>query len=143
MGKTIRLREICLGRSGNKKHGVNAGIAVYDPGHYDWVREQVTADVVRAYVGEITAGPVERFELPRLGALNFTIDNVLSDGPGGTLALDSLGKIWSSVLLDMQIEAPPGFDPDRVRAAAVAAQAPPSGGRAEPGGGPTELFARR
>jgi hypothetical protein len=143
MGNRIRLREICLGRSGNKKHGVNAGIAVYDPRHYEWVREHVTADVVREYVGEITAGPVERYDLPRLGALNFTIDNVLADGPGGTLALDSLGKIWSSVLLAMEIEAPPGFDPARVREAALAAQAPPAGGRAEPARDPMELFARR
>src|SRR2546422_2245886 len=143
MGNKIRLREISHGRSGNKKHGVNAGIAVYDPRHYEWIREHVTADVVRDYVGEITDGPVERYDLPRLGALNFTIDNVLSDGPGGTLALDSLGKIWSSVLLDMQIEAPPDFAPARVRAAALAAQAPPTGDRDESSGDPMSLFARR
>ena len=51
-------------------------------------------------------GPVERFELPNLGALNFLLHGAL-DG-GGTLSLktDAQGKVYSTALLRMVLDLP-------------------------------------
>ncbi|HEY7566724.1 MAG TPA: hypothetical protein VH762_04095, partial [Gemmatimonadaceae bacterium] len=57
------------------------------------------------FSGMIT-GPVERFELPNLNALNFLLHGAL-DG-GGTLSLktDAQGKVFSTALLRMMLDLP-------------------------------------
>jgi hypothetical protein len=64
----------------------------------------VTADRVKKHFEGVCLGPVERFELPNLGALNFLLHESL--GGGGTLALkaDPQGKTYSSALLRMEID---------------------------------------
>ena len=47
---------------------------------------QVTADRVKEHFGDRVKGPVERFELPNLRALNFLCHQAL--GGGGTVAAD-------------------------------------------------------
>jgi hypothetical protein len=49
-------------------------------------------------------GPVERYELPNLGALNFVLHRAL--GGGGTVSLrtDAQGKTLACALLGMEIE---------------------------------------
>ena len=54
-----------------------------------------TSDVVR--------GEVQRYELPRLGALNFVMGNALGGGVTRSLALDAHGKSLSSALLDLEV----------------------------------------
>ncbi len=142
MDKKIKLRDICHGRSGNKKQGANAGIAVYDPKHYQWIKDRVSEKVVAEYVKEVTAGPITRYEMPNFGALNFVIDNVLMDGPGGTPVLDNLGKIWSAVLLNMEIEAPPDLPQSASDRVAVARKAI-SAQRTGPAQDPKTLLAKR
>ena len=53
---------------------------------------------------DVIDGPVERFELPNLKALNFLLHESL--GGGGTLSLmtDAQGKTFSTALLRMEIE---------------------------------------
>ena len=69
------------------------------------VRYVTTEAVTRHFTGAID-GPVERFELPNLNALNFLLHGAL-DG-GGTLSLktDAQGKVYSTALLRMTIEVP-------------------------------------
>ena len=66
--------------------------------------EQVTATRVKEHFKEICLGPVQRFEVPNLHALNFLLHESL-DG-GGTLSLktDAQGKTFSTALLRMEIE---------------------------------------
>ena len=107
MTKKIRLREICHSRSGDKGSNVNIGIAVYDQTHYQWVKDQVTEEVVTDYLKDVTEGPITRYELPKLGALNFLVRNALAGGASRSLMNDGHGKSFSSILLDMHIDAPP------------------------------------
>ena len=44
-----------------------------------------------------------RYELPRLGALNFVMEGALGGGVTRSLALDAHGKSLSSALLSMEI----------------------------------------
>lgn len=107
MTNRIRLREICFGRSGDKGSDVNIGIAVYRPGHFQWIVDRVTAEVVEAYLGPAAPGRVTRFELPKIGALNFLVEGGLAGGASKSLMVDGHGKSFSSILLDMEIDAPP------------------------------------
>ena len=45
-----------------------------------------------------------RYELPKIGALNFVMQNALGGGVTKSLALDRHGKSMSSALMDMEID---------------------------------------
>lgn len=100
----IRLYDICHGRSGDKGDTANVGIIARKPEFYDLIRERLTADVVKAYFGDMVLGSVERFELPNLGALNFLLHNALGGGGTRSLKNDAQGKTLAAALLRMEIE---------------------------------------
>ena len=106
MVQKIRLREICHARSGNKGNGVNVGIATYNRAHFQWAKDHLTTQAVAHYLKPVTSDPITRYELPTLGAFNFLIPGVLEGSHSGTPILDTLGKCFSSILLDMEIDAP-------------------------------------
>ncbi len=102
----VQLVDIAHTRSGDKGDTANIGVIVYDPEHYELLRDQLTTDRVKAHFGAMVRGEVERFELPNLGALNFLLHGAL--GGGGTMSLmnDAQGKVFSTALLRMEIEVP-------------------------------------
>ena len=107
MTEMIQLRRICHARSGDKGDTVNIGLAVCDRAHYAWVRDHVTEEAVGAHLGDLAQGPVERYELPKLGALNFVVRKGLGGGVTRSLRIDGHGKGFGAILLEMRIEAPP------------------------------------
>jgi hypothetical protein len=100
----VPLSRIAHTRSGDKGDTCNIGVIAYDPQHYPILVREVTAERVKQHFGELVKGPVERFELPNLGALNFLLHQAL--GGGGTVSLrtDAQGKTFGAALLGMQIE---------------------------------------
>lgn len=100
----IKLYEICHGRSGDKGDAANAGIIAYKKEDYEIIKEKVTAEAVKKYFEGICFGPVERYEMPNINALNFVLHNTL--GGGGTVSLknDAQGKTIASALLMMEID---------------------------------------
>ena len=126
MTERIRLREICHARAGDKSDTANAGIICYEPAHYPWIVENVTAEAVADYLGDTVGGPVERYELPKIAALNFVIKHALGGGMSRSLKLDGHGKAYSAILLDMEIDAPPGLAPG---SKAEPRAKPPNGGK--------------
>lgn len=100
----IRLYDICHGRSGDKGDTANVGIIARKSEYYEFIREHLTADVVKAYFGDMVVGKVERFELPNLGALNFLLHNALGGGGTRSLKNDAQGKTLAAALLRMEIE---------------------------------------
>ncbi|HEY8475382.1 MAG TPA: hypothetical protein VIN09_00790 [Chloroflexota bacterium] len=105
----VKLREVAHARAGDKGNTSNIAVIVYDRRHFDAVREQVTAERVKAWFGPLVRGRVERYELPRLGALNFVLHDALDGGVTASLRVDPHGKTRSSLLLDMEIDLPEGF----------------------------------
>lgn len=102
----VRLVDIAHARSGDKGDTANVGVIALRPEWYPFlVRELTTERVARHFEGMIT-GPVERFELPNLRALNFLLHGAL-DG-GGTLSLktDAQGKVFSTALLRLVLDVP-------------------------------------
>lgn len=102
----VRLLEIAHARSGDKGDTANIGLIALRDEFYPIILEEVTADKVKRHFKGICKGPVERFELPNLRALNFLLHSSL--GGGGTLSLrtDAQGKTFGAALLRMEIDLP-------------------------------------
>ncbi|MDE0261179.1 MAG: hypothetical protein OXJ37_02080 [Bryobacterales bacterium] len=100
----VRLIEIAHARSGDKGDTANVGLIARKPEHYAVLLREVTADRVKRHFGSRCTGPVERFELPNIGALNFLLHGAL--GGGGTLSLrvDAQGKTLGAALLRMEVD---------------------------------------
>lgn len=104
----MHLRSIAHSRSGDKGDVSNISVIAYDPADYDHLRREVTAERVKAHLGAVVRGTVERYELPAIGALNFVLHQALGGGVTRSLALDAHGKCLSSCLLEMEIAPLPG-----------------------------------
>jgi hypothetical protein len=102
----VRLLDIAHARSGDKGDTANVGVIANRVEWYPVLRDHLTtARVERHFLGVIS-GPVERFELPNLWAVNFLLHGAL-DG-GGTLSLktDAQGKVFSTALLRLVLDIP-------------------------------------
>jgi hypothetical protein len=107
--KTIKLREVAHTRSGEKGHGANVSVIAYHEHDYPLLEAQVTIAAVRQLYGPITKGEITRYTVPRIGALNFVLDNVLEGGRSRTLAFEESGKALSSLMLTLNIEVPDDY----------------------------------
>lgn len=109
----VRLLDIAHARSGDKGDTANVGVIALKPEWYPVLVRHLTRDAVAAHFKGIITGPVERFELPNLHALNFLLHGAL--GGGGTLSLqtDAQGKVYSTALLRLVLDVPD----DQARAA--------------------------
>ena len=103
---TIPLLELAHARSGDKGNTANVGVIAYEPRDYPLIRDRVTADRVHEHFRDMIEGPVERFELDNLHALNFLLHGALDGGGTVSLMTDAQGKVFSTALLRMEIEVP-------------------------------------
>lgn len=110
----VPLLELAHARSGDKGNTVNVGVVAYDEEDYALLVEQLTAERVREHFGDLVKGPVERFELPNLHALNFLLHEALDGGGTVSLMTDAQGKVFSTALLRMRLQVPVQVA-DRVR----------------------------
>jgi hypothetical protein len=99
----MKLRDIGHGRSGDKGTIVNLSLIAFDERDYPRLVREVTTERVKAHFAGLIAGPVVRYEMPLIGALNFVLHGVIGGGVTRTLALDAHGKSLSSALLEMEI----------------------------------------
>lgn len=100
----VQLREIAHARSGDKGGAANIGLIALKPEYYPTLMEHVTADCVKHHFRELCRGPVERYELPNLHALNFVLHEALDGGGTVSLRTDAQGKTLSAALLRMEVE---------------------------------------
>jgi hypothetical protein len=108
---TVPLSRLAHTRSGDKGDTCNIGVIAWEERYYPILLREVTAERVKAHFGALVEGPVERYELPNLGALNFLLHRAL--GGGGTVSLrtDAQGKTFGAALLSLKIEVGPGESP--------------------------------
>jgi hypothetical protein len=97
------------GRSGDKGNHANIAVIAYTPAGYAWLREQITADVVRDYFAPLGPSRVVRYEAPNLLALNFVLYDVLAGGASQSLRIDTQGKTLALALLQMAIRKPDDY----------------------------------
>jgi len=99
----MKLLELAHARSGDKGDICNISVIAFQPADYGFLETHLTAERVRQHFGDMVAGKVERFELPRVGALNFVLHDALSGGVNRSLALDAHGKCLGSILLEIDL----------------------------------------
>jgi len=99
----MKLYEIAHSRTGDKGNIANISLIAYDIKDFPLLRDKATAGKVKEWFGDMVKGEVVRYELPKLGALNFVMQDALGGGVTRTLSLDMHGKGFSSYLLDMDI----------------------------------------
>jgi hypothetical protein len=100
----MKLRDVAHSRTGDKGNTSNISVIAYRAEDFPLIRELVTAERVWAQLAGLSPSRVTRYELPKLGALNFVIAGALGGGVTRSLALDAHGKALSSILLDMDLE---------------------------------------
>ncbi len=98
-----KLRDLAHARTGDKGDTSNIAVIAYDPADYERLRTELTPERVQAFFHGVVQGQVRRYELPRLGALNFVMSGALGGGVTRSLALDAHGKSLGSALLDVDI----------------------------------------
>ena len=100
----MQLVKLAHARSGDKGDTANVGVIALRDEIYPILVREVTAQSVKAHFGPMVNGPVDRFELPNLNALNFLLHESL--GGGGTVSLmtDAQGKTFSTALLRMFVD---------------------------------------
>lgn len=102
----VPLIRIAYGRSGDKGNTSNIGLIARSPALLPTLREQVTEGKVADYLRHLVAGPVRRYELPGINALNLVCEQALGGGGMASLRNDPLGKAMAQILLSMPVRVP-------------------------------------
>lgn len=98
-----RLLDLAFARSGDKNNICNIGVCARKPALYPLLKEKLTPDVVKSWMGELVAGKVERYEWESIEALNFVCYEALDGGASRSMRMDTLGKNFSSHLLRLPL----------------------------------------
>jgi hypothetical protein len=98
------LRDIAHTRTGDKGNRSTLSVIAYDKKDFALLEKELTPERVQQHYAGIVHGPVERYSLPQLSALNFVMHNALGGGVTRSLALDAHGKCLSAKLLSLVIE---------------------------------------
>ena len=104
--KTVPLVQVAFGRSGDKGDTSNIGLIARHPALLPVLKDQVTPERVKEYLGHLVQGPVRRYELPGIQAINLVCERALGGGGMASLRNDPLGKGMAQMLLDMPVEVP-------------------------------------
>lgn len=113
--KTFRLRELAHARAGDKGDTSNIGVIAYRTTYYPLLLEQVTVERVRAHFRGLVHGPITRYELPNVDAINLVLERSLGGGVTRSLSLDPHGKSYSALILTMPIDVSDEIAQDLVR----------------------------
>ena len=109
--KKVPLYAMAHARSGDKGDASNVGVLAYDDRAYAILRERLTVEVVKEHFGDLVAGPVERYEMPNLRALNFILHDSLGGGGSASLKTDAQGKTHGMAMLRLQLEVEDDYSP--------------------------------
>lgn len=103
---TVILHQLAHTRTGDKGDTSNISVTAFKPEDYPTLLRELTAERVEAWFAHLrdaSAGPVQRYELPQLHALNFVLPGLLRGGVTRSLALDAHGKCLGAALLQMPV----------------------------------------
>lgn len=106
MSKTVALQHLAHARSGDKGNTSNIAVFAYEPALYPLLKDQLTAERFKAFYGAAITGPVLRYDVDNIEALNFVCHGALGGGVSRSLSLDNYGKALSSAVLGFPIEVP-------------------------------------
>lgn len=99
----MRVYDLGHSRAGDKGDISNISVIAYDARGWEILRKQLTEERVMQAFAHIVRGPVKRYELPKLQALNFVIDGALGGGVTRSLAQDPHGKSLSALMQTIEL----------------------------------------
>ena len=100
---SVRVWDIAHARSGDKGNTSNIAVIAYDAAGFALLQRELTEDRVMQAYAHLAHGPVRRYELPKLNALNFVIENALDGGVTRSLRQDPHGKSLSTIMLTIEL----------------------------------------
>ncbi len=100
---SVKVHALAHARAGDKGNTSNVSVIAYDERAWTILRDQLTVERVLDAYSHVAKGPVTRYELPKLKALNFVIENALGGGVTISLAQDAHGKSLSYLMLDIEL----------------------------------------
>jgi hypothetical protein len=111
----VPLVALAWARSGDKGNDANIGIVARRPEWLPLLWARLTPDVVGAYFAHLVRGPVERFHLPGIAAINFVLHDALAGGGPASPRFDPLGKGLAQMLLDLPVAVPASLNTESLR----------------------------
>lgn len=102
----VALHRLAWARSGDKGDTANIGVVARRPEWLPLLWTQLRCEAVQAHLAHLVQGPVARYHLPGLHAINFVLHGALDGGGPLSTRMDPLGKGLAQILLAMEIEVP-------------------------------------
>lgn len=99
-----RLIDLASARSGDKNDICNIGVIAKDAEAYSFLKEKLTAELLKTHFKGLIKGEVIRYEWDAIEALNFVCYEALDGGASRSMRVDTLGKNFSSHLLRLEFE---------------------------------------
>lgn len=107
----VPLHAIAHGRTGDKGNRSNISVIAYRAEAYPVLVEQVTEARIAELFRHRRPTRVTRYLLPKLGAMNLVVDDVLDGGVNDALNLDAHGKSLAFLVLGLAVRVPPALVP--------------------------------
>ncbi len=101
---TKRLYDLAYGRSGDKGNIANISVIARNSAAYAEIKAKLTAERVKAHLGDLVKGDVIRYDVDNIEALNFVCHQALDGGATRSLRIDQLGKSLAGAVLYMEWE---------------------------------------
>lgn len=102
----LTIKRIAQARSGDKGEGSNVGVLARSDAAYAFLKENLTADVVREHMHAINSGGVKRYEADNMRVLNFLLEDSLGGGGSASLKTDAQGKTHGLAVLELELDIP-------------------------------------
>ena len=102
----VPLGWLCGARSGDKGGNANVGVWTWDDDAYAWLWHHLDVERLRVLIPEAAGLEVQRYELPRLRALNFVIAGILGEGVASSVRADPQAKGLGEYLRSRTTDVP-------------------------------------
>ncbi|WP_299983573.1 hypothetical protein [Desulfobacula sp.] len=96
---SIKVYDIAHCRTGDKGRTVNISVIAFDEAKFHYLKQHLTSEKVAKDFSPIAEGPVSRYELPKLHAFNFVVENMRGGGVTVSLSQDIHGKSLSYLMM--------------------------------------------
>lgn len=102
----VKIRDICLARSGDKGDVSNIGVLARTKEIYSFILGELTTDYIKNLFKDFCKGKVTRYTMDNLLAVNFLLEESLDGGGTKSLMIDAQGKTFASSLLNQELMVP-------------------------------------
>ena len=103
MTNVVTLRKLASARSGDKGNHANVAVVARNEQAFTLLQDRLDAAAVQTHFDAFQPSSVQRFVLPQLHAMNFMLYDVLDGGASRSLRLDTQGKLFGTLMEELEI----------------------------------------